>query len=104
MKRLDIIVKVDKMNTVIEAVIKVGVGGLTVLNARGMGTADPPLVGQSYSRKMIIVVVDDSKVNKIKSDISNAACTKLKGDGKIFVSDVEAAIDICSGDIGTNAI
>ena len=46
----------------------------------------------------------NSKFNKLKSYISNAACTKLKGDGKIFVSDVEAAIDICSGDIDTNAI
>jgi nitrogen regulatory protein PII len=56
MKRLDIIVKPDKMNSVMEAIIKVGVGGLTVLNARGMGTADPPLVGESYSRKIIGVI------------------------------------------------
>ncbi len=104
MKRLDIIVKPDKMNSVMEAIIKVGVGGLTVLNARGMGTAEAPLVGQSYSREVIIVIVDDSKVNKLKSAISSAACTKLRGDGKIFISNVEEASDICSGNTGTNAI
>ncbi len=104
MKRLDIIVKLDKVNSVIEAITKVGVGGMTVIHARGQGTADPPLVGQSYSREVIIVIVDDSKVNKLKSAISSAACTKLRGDGKIFISNVEEASDICSGDTGTNAI
>jgi len=104
MKRLDIIVKLDKVNSVIEAINKVGVGGMTVIHARGQGTADPPLVGQSYSREVVIVIVDDSKVNKLKSAISNAACTKLRGDGKIFISNVEEASDICSGNTGTNAI
>ena len=104
MKRLDIIVKLDKVNSVVEAFTKVGVGGMTVIHARGQGTADPPLVGQSYSREVIIVIVDDSKVNKLKSAISSAACTKLRGDGKIFISNVEEASDICSGNTGTNAI
>jgi nitrogen regulatory protein PII len=104
MKRLDIIVKLDKVNSVVEAITKVGVGGMTVIHARGQGTADPPLVGQSYSREVIIVIVDDSKVNKLKSAISSAACTKLRGDGKIFISNVEEASDICSGNTGTNAI
>ena len=104
MKRLDIIVKLDKVNSVIEAITKVGVGGMTVIHARGQGTADPPLVGQSYSREVIIVIVDDFKVNKLKSAISSAACTKLRGDGKIFISNVEEASDICSGNTGTNAI
>ena len=104
MKRLDIIVKLDKVNSVVEAISKVGVGGITILHARGQGTANPPLVGQSYSREIIIVIVDDSKVNKLKSAISSAACTKLRGDGKIFISNVEEASDICSGNTGTNAI
>ncbi len=104
MKRLDIIVKLDKVNSVVEAINKVGVGGITILHARGQGTTDPPLVGQSYSREIIIVIVDDSKVDKLKSAISSAACTKLRGDGKIFVSNIENAFDICSGSIDSNAI
>ena len=104
MKRLDIIVKLDKVNSVTEAINKVGVGGMTVMHARGQGAADPPLVGQFYSREIIVIVVDDSKVNKLKSAIAKAACTRLKGDGKIFISNVEGAFDICSGDIGTDAI
>ena len=101
---MDIIVKLDKVNSVIEAINKVGVGGITILHARGQGTTDPPLVGQSYSREIIIVIVDDSKVDKLKSAISSAACTKLRGDGKIFVSNVENAFDICSGSVDSNAI
>ena len=104
MKRLDIIVKLDKVNSVVEAINKVGVGGITILHARGQGTTDPPLVGQSYSREIIIVIVDDSKVDKLKSAISSAACTKLRGDGKIFVSNVENAFDICSGSTDSNVI
>ena len=104
MKRLDIIVKLDKVNSVVEAITNVGVGGITILHARGQGTADPPLVGQSYSREVIIVIVDDSKVNKLKSAISSAACTKLSGAGKIFISNVEEASDICSGNTGPDAI
>jgi nitrogen regulatory protein P-II 1 len=104
MKRLDIIVRLDKVNSVVDAIKKVGVGGITILHARGQGTANPPLVGQSYSREIIIVIVDDSKVNKLKSAISSAACTKLRGDGKIFVSNIEEASDICSGNTGINAI
>jgi nitrogen regulatory protein PII len=104
MKRLDIIVKLDKVNSVVDAIKKVGVGGITILHARGQGSANPPLVGQSYSREIIIVIVDDSKVNKLKSAISSAACTKLRGDGKIFISNVEEASDICSGNTGINAI
>jgi nitrogen regulatory protein P-II 1 len=69
-----------------------------------MGTADPPLVGQSYSRKIIVVIVDDSKIDKMRSAITDAACTKLKGDGKIFVSNVENAFDICSGSVDSNVI
>jgi len=104
MKRLDIVVRLDKVNSVTEAINKVGVGGMTVIHARGQGTADPPLVGQFYSREIIVVIVDDSKVDKLKSAITNAACTKLKGDGKIFVSDIVNAFDICSGATGWNAI
>ena len=104
MKRLDIIVKLDKVNSVVDAIKKVGVGGITILHARGQGTTDPPLVGQSYSREIIIVIVDDSKVDKLKSAISSAACTKLRGDGKIFVSNIENAFDICSGSVDSNAI
>ena len=104
MKRLDIIVKLDKVNSVVEAINKVGVGGVTILHARGQGTTDPPLVGQSYSREIIIVIVDDFKVDKLKSAISSAACTKLRGDGKIFVSNIENAFDICSGSVDSNAI
>jgi len=104
MKRLDIIVRLDNVNNVVKAINKVGVGGMTVMHARGQGAADPPLVGQFFSREIVVVIADDSKIDKLKTAISSAACTKLKGDGKIFVSDVEDAFDICTGSTGQSAI
>jgi|TARA_Y100000294_G_C8392056_1_gene271221 nitrogen regulatory protein P-II 1 len=104
MKRLDIIVRLDKVNDVVKAINNVGVGGMTVMHARGQGAADPPLVGQFYSREIIVVIVEDSKIDKIRDAIADAACTRLKGDGKIFVSNIENAFDICSGVSGENAI
>ena len=104
MKRLDIIVRLDKVNDVVKAINEVGVGGMTVMHARGQGAADPPLVGQFYSREIIVLMIDDSKIDKLKSAIANVACTNLKGDGKIFVSDVEDAFDICSGGSGKDAL
>ncbi len=95
---------IDKVNNVIKAINEVGVGGITVMHARGQGAADPPLVGQLYSREIIVTIVDDSKVDNLKSAIVNAACTKSKGDGKIFITNVENAVDICTSNTGKNAI
>ena len=104
MKRLDIIVKPDKVDVVVKAINKVGIGGLTVLHSSGQGSAEPPLVGQFFSGETIVVVVDDPKVNDIISAVTDVACTKNKGDGKIFVSNVEYAFDICSSQTGINVI
>jgi len=104
MKKLDIIVNLEKLNDSISAINKIGIGGMTVMHARGQGSAEPPLVGQLYSREIISVVVDDSKVDKLVSAVSGVACTKHKGDGKIFVTNIEDAYDLCSGKTGTDAI
>jgi len=104
MKRLEVIVNIDKVNNVINVINEVGVGGMTVMHARGLGATDPPLVGKLYSRKVIVTVVDDSKVDNLKTAIMNAVCTKSKGDGKIFITNVENAVDICTSNTGKNAI
>ena len=42
---------------------------------------------------MIICVVEDPKVDEILDAIANIACTGTKGDGKVFVTNVEEALD-----------
>ena len=104
MKRIETVVEPGMKDKVVDAIKKVGVGGLTVWQTQGLGAADPPLVGQYYSKEAIVTVVPDSKVDSILEAIANVACTGSKGDGKVFVSNVEDALDICTKEKGESAI
>ncbi len=96
MKRIEAIIEKNKLDDIVKAIHKVGVGGITVGECQGQGTDEPPLVGDYYSKKWLVTVVQDDKVSKIMSAIANAGCTQSKGDGKIFVSNIEESIDICT--------
>ena len=101
MKKVEAIVPTGTKDAVITAIKKVGVGGVTVHQVQGQGAQDPPLVGQYFSRDMIICVVDDPKVDDVIYAIANVACTGTKGDGKVFVTDIVDALDICTKKRGT---
>ena len=100
MKRVEIIIRNDKTDEVVKAIKKNKVGGLTVLQVQGQGAEDLPLVGQYYTRGMIITVVEDSKVDGVLNSIAKVACTNTKGDGKVFISNIEEVMDICSNECG----
>ena len=100
MKRVEAIVPKENLEKVILAIRKIGVGGLTVGDCKGQGAAEPPLVGEYFSRNWVLTVVDDDKVAKIMSAIADAGCSKTKGDGKIFVTNVEESMDICTKEKG----
>ncbi|AJM92020.1 MULTISPECIES: P-II family nitrogen regulator [Nitrosopumilus] len=101
MKKIETIVPSGKKDAVIAAIKKIGVGGVTVHQVQGQGAQDPPLVGEFFSREMIICVADDPKVDEIINAIANVACTGTKGDGKVFVTEVVDALDICTKKRGT---
>jgi len=101
MKKVEAIVRPGAKDAVIAAIKKVGVGGVTVHQVQGQGAQDPPLVGQYFSKDMIICVVDDPKLDEILDAISNAACTETKGDGKVFVTNIDDALDLCTKKRGT---
>ncbi|MHA7734490.1 P-II family nitrogen regulator [Nitrosopumilus sp. S6] len=101
MKKIETIVPSGKKDEVIAAIKKVGVGGVTVHQVQGQGAQDPPLVGEFFSRDMIICVADDPKVDEIINAVANVACTGTKGDGKVFVTEVVDALDICTKKRGT---
>jgi len=101
MKKVEAIVQPGAKDAVIAAIKKVGVGGVTVHQVQGQGAQDPPLVGQYFSKDMIICVVDDPKLDEILDAISNAACTGTKGDGKVFVTNIDDALDLCTKKRGT---
>jgi len=104
MKRIETVVQPGMKDQVVSAIKKVGVGGLTAWHTQGLGAADPPLVGQYFSKDVIVTVVPDSKVGAVMDAIANVACTGSKGDGKVFVTNVEDALDICTKEKGESAI
>ena len=104
MKRIEAIIQSNMKDKVIGAIKKVGVGGVTVWQTQGLGEADPPLVGQYFSKEVVVTVVSDSKVDAVLDAISNVACTGTKGDGKVFVTNVENVLDICTKETGESTI
>ncbi len=104
MKQIATIIQPGMVDNVVKAIKKVGVGGITILHAEGQGTADSPLVGQYFSKKLVLTMVDDSKVDEILNSIAQVACTGTKGDGKVFVYNVEEALDICTKERGPKAL
>ena len=101
MKKIEAIIQPGSRDAVIAAIKKIGVGGVTVHQVQGQGAQDPPLVGQYFSRDMVICVIDDPKLDDILDAIANTACTGTKGDGKVFVTTVDDALDICTKKRGT---
>ena len=104
MKKIEAIIPTATRDAVIAAIKKNGVGGVTVHQVQGQGAQDPPLVGQYFSRDMVICVVDDPKLGDILDSIANVACTGNKGDGKVFVTTIDDALDICTKKRGTTSI
>ena len=110
MKRIEAVIRSDKLNDVVDALKREKVGGLTVTQSRGRGAGERPLVGGSRgtaqyeaefaSGNTVVTIVDDSKVDATVSSIIDAAHTGVKGDGKIFITNVENSIDISTKEKG----
>ncbi len=104
MKKIEAIVRTESRDDVVSAIKKNGVGGITVYPVKGQGSEDPPLVGQYINREMIICVVDGPKVEDVLKSIASVACTGTKGDGKVFITGIEDALDLCTKKRGTSSI
>lgn len=104
MKQLQIIVRPSIIDDVMTSLRSVDVGGLTLSDIQGEGKAEPPLVGDTYSMKQVLVVVPDKKVSEIFENLSKLPCTKPMGSGKVFVTEIPDALDLCSGKSGVDAI
>ena len=112
MKQITAIVKPFKLEEVREALADCGVTGLTVTEVKGFGRQKGHTElyrGAEYvidflPKVKIEVVVEDSQTDNVVEAIANAARTGRIGDGKIFVSAIEQAIRIRTGDSGHDAI
>ncbi|WP_375265828.1 P-II family nitrogen regulator [Planktotalea sp.] len=112
MKKIEAIIKPFKLDEVKEALQDVGVQGLSVIEVKGFGRQKghtelyrgAEYVVDFLPKVKIDVVLDDDQVDAAIDAIVNAAKTDKIGDGKIFVSSVEQAIRIRTGESGSDAL
>ncbi len=112
MKKIEAIVRPFKLDDVKEALAEIGVQGMTVTEVKGFGrTGGKKEVyrGSAYvvdfvPKVKIEIVVVDHMVFDVIDAIEKSAKTGRIGDGKIFVTPIEEAIRIRTGERGEDAI
>ena len=112
MKKVEAIIKPFKLDEVKEALTAAGIIGMTVSEVRGFGRQKGHTEmyrGGEYTvdflpKMKIEVVVPDDRVGQVVELISGAAKTGSIGDGKVFVSSLEDAVRIRTGEHGERAI
>ncbi|MFZ5609025.1 MAG: P-II family nitrogen regulator [Pseudomonadota bacterium] len=112
MKKIEAIIKPFKLDEVKEALHEVGITGITVVEAKGFGRQKghtelyrgAEYVVDFLPKVKVEVVVDDAILNRAVEAIQRAAHTGRIGDGKIFVTAVEEALRIRTGETGVDAI
>ena len=112
MKKVEAIIKPFKLDEVKEALQDVGLQGITVTEAKGFGRQKghtelyrgAEYVVDFLPKVKIEVVLPDELVDKAVEAIKGAARTGRIGDGKIFISSIEEAIRIRTGEVGAEAI
>ena len=112
MKKIEAIIKPFKLDEVKEALQEAGLQGITVTEAKGFGRQKghtelyrgAEYVVDFLPKVKIEVVLPDEMLDKAVEGIQKAAKTGRIGDGKIFISTIEEAIRIRTGETGTDAI
>ena len=112
MKKIEAIIKPFKLDEVKEALQEIGLQGITVTEAKGFGRQKGQTElyrGAEYvvdflPKVKLEVIVDDPILEKAVEAIQQAANTGRIGDGKIFVSTIDEAIRIRTGETGPDAV
>ncbi len=112
MKKIEAIIKPFKLDEVKEALQEVGLLGITVTEAKGFGRQKghtelyrgAEYVVDFLPKVKIEIVISDEFVERAVDAIQTAARTGRIGDGKIFISNIEQAIRIRTGESGSDAL
>ena len=112
MKKIEAIVRHHKVDAVKEALIGVGLQGMTVTEVRGFGRQrghTETYRGTEYKvdfvpKVKMEIVVGDELVDKALSAIVGAAKTGQVGDGKIFVTNLAEVVRVRTGETGSAAL
>ncbi|MDZ4307407.1 P-II family nitrogen regulator [Allopontixanthobacter sp.] len=112
MKKIEAIIKPFKLDEVKEALHEIGVSGITVTEAKGFGRQKghtelyrgAEYVVDFLPKVKLEVMVSDDIAERVVEAIAAAAKTGRIGDGKIFVSNIESALRIRTGETNDDAI
>ena len=112
MKKIEAIIKPFKLDDVKEALQDAGLQGMTVADVRGFGRQKghtelyrgAEYVVDFLPKLKIELVVEDAMVERVVAAIKDAAHSGRIGDGKIFVSPVDDAVRIRTGETGAEAL
>ena len=112
MKKIEAIIKPFKLDEVKEALDEIGLQGITVIEAKGFGRQKghtelyrgAEYVVDFLPKVKLEVVLADSLLERAVEAIQSAAHTGRIGDGKIFITTVEQAIRIRTGETGDDAM
>ena len=112
MKLITAVIKPFKLDDVREALADIGVQGITVTEVKGFGRQKghtelyqgAEYVVDFLPKVKIEVVIDDGMTERVVDAIQNAAQTGRIGDGKIFISTIDEAIRIRTGERGSDAV
>jgi nitrogen regulatory protein P-II 1 len=112
MTKLEAVIQTTKLDSVKEALIAIGIDGLTVIEVRGHGRQKGHTEfyrGREYSIDLlpkikVEIVLRDEVVDEVVKTILKAAQTGKIGDGKIFLSRIDEAIRIRNEERGVDAI
>ena len=112
MTKLEAVIQPSKLDAVKEALIQIGIDGLTVLEVRGHGRQKGHTEfyrGREYSVDLLPkikleIVLRDERVDEVVRVLLAAAQTGKIGDGKIFLSRIDEAIRIRNEERGNDAL
>lgn len=112
MKLVEAIIKPFKLDEVKDALLEIGVQGMTVTEVKGFGRQKghkETYRGQEYTiefvpKVKVEVAVTDSQVPRVLDTITRAAKTGSIGDGKIFVRELSSVVRIRTGETGESAL
>jgi nitrogen regulatory protein P-II 1 len=112
MKRIEAIIKPFKLEDVKEVLTELGIVGMTVTEVKGFGRQKGHTEiyrGSEYTvdflpKLKLDLVASDDQAAAVAEAIRSAAVTGKIGDGKIFISNVESAMRIRTGETGEDAL
>ncbi len=112
MKKVEAIIKPFQLDAVKQALHEVGIQGITITEAKGFGRQKghtehyrgAEYVIEFQPKVKLEVVMDDALVERAAEAIQHAAKTGKVGDGKIFITTIDQAVRIRTGETGHDAV